>query len=227
MIRGDASMRGPQHADEDPATAAARVDAELERRAKTGKPYIFVKLASCVAGPNADLILPKDVEKPDWELELAVVIGRPARRVTAGQAMAHVAGYTIINDVTARDLVFRRDGGGIGADWLASKCQPGFAPLGPLLVPASQVPDVYDLQLQLSLNGKLMQNERTSDMLIDIARQIEHLSNIVTLSPGDVIATGSPAGNGAMHGVFLKPGDVMEASITGLGTQRVRCVAEI
>jgi 2,4-didehydro-3-deoxy-L-rhamnonate hydrolase len=227
MIRGDASMRQQKDAHEDPAALAARVDAELERRAKTGKPYCFVKLTSCIAGPNDDLVLPRDVEKPDWELELAVVIGRAARRVTAADAMSYVAGYAIINDVTARDLVFPKGGaGGIGADWLAGKCHPGFAPFGPWLVPAQQITNVYDLEINLVVNGKPMQHERTSDMLIDISRQIEHLSSIVTLQPGDVIATGSPAGNGAMHGVFLKPGDVMEGSISGLGEQRVRCIAE-
>jgi 2,4-didehydro-3-deoxy-L-rhamnonate hydrolase len=226
MIRGDASMRQPKDAHEDPAALAARVDAELERRAKTGKPYCFVKLTSCIAGPNDDLVLPRDVEKPDWELELAVVIGRSARRVSAADAMSCVAGYAIINDITARDLVFPKGGGGIGADWLAGKCHPGFAPFGPWLVPAQQVANVYDLEIDLTVNGKSMQHERTSDMLIDISRQIEHLSSIVALQPGDVIATGSPAGNGAMHGVFLKAGDVMEGSITGLGKQRMRCIAE-
>lgn len=226
MIRGDASMRAQQHQNEDPVAIAARVDAELERRATTAKPYCFVKLTSCIAGPNDALVLPKDVEKPDWELELAVVIGRKARRVCALDAMKHVAGYAIINDITARDMVFPRESFGIGADWLAGKCHPGFAPFGPWLVPAAQVPDVYALDIQLRVNGKAMQQERTSDMLINIARQIEHLSNIVSLEPGDVIATGSPAGNGAMHGVFLKPGDVMEGSISGLGKQRVSCIAE-
>jgi 2-keto-4-pentenoate hydratase/2-oxohepta-3-ene-1,7-dioic acid hydratase in catechol pathway len=114
----------------------------------------------------------------------------------------------------------------MGADWLASKSHPTFAPFGPLLVPAAFVPDPYDLKIKLAVNGKVMQDESTSDMLIDIARQIEWLSRLVNLMPGDVIATGSPAGNGSMHGVFLKPGDIMEGSITGLGVQRTRCIAE-
>jgi 2-keto-4-pentenoate hydratase/2-oxohepta-3-ene-1,7-dioic acid hydratase in catechol pathway len=226
MIRGDASMRAPGKENEDPEAMAKRIEAELDQRSKTAKPYCFSKQVSAVSGPNDPLTLPRDIEKPDWELELAVVIGRACHRVSAKDAMSYVAGYAIINDITGRDLVFRRDGSAIGADWLAAKSQPGFAPFGPYLVPASQVADVYKLRLQLAVNGRLMQDESTSDMLIDIARQVEHLSNIVHLQPGDVIATGSPAGNGSMHGVFLRPGDVMQGSITGLGAQHILCVAE-
>ncbi len=223
MIRGDPSMR-PQGSDgEDPEELARKIEAQLNERAKTSTPFCFIKLPTCMVGGQDDVILPRDVEKPDWELELAVIIGRPARRVKAADAMEHVAGYAILNDVTARELL---RSGPMGADWLACKSHPTFAPFGPLFVPAAFVPDPYDLKIRLAVNGKVMQDESTSDMLIDIARQIEWLSRLVNLMPGDVIATGSPAGNGSMHGVFLKPGDIMEGSITGLGVQRTRCVAE-
>jgi 2-keto-4-pentenoate hydratase/2-oxohepta-3-ene-1,7-dioic acid hydratase in catechol pathway len=172
------------------------------------------------------VVLPRNVMKPDWELELGVVIGRRARHVAPEQAMEHVAGYAIVNDITAREHIFRRDAGAIGADWLSGKCFPTFLPFGPLLVPRRFVPDPYALKIQLAVNGKLYQDESTRDMLIGIEQQIAYLSDRVELQPGDLICTGSPYGNGAAFGVFLKPGDVMEGSITGLGRQRNPCIAE-
>ena len=140
--------------------------------------------------------------------------------------MAHVAGFVIVNDVTAREHIFRRDGSAIGADWLSGKCFPTFLPFGPTIVPRQYVADPYDLMIRLSVNGKVYQNESTADMMASIERQIAYLSDRVELLPGDVICTGSPYGNGSAFGVFLKDGDVMEGTITGLGTQRNRCVAE-
>jgi 2-keto-4-pentenoate hydratase/2-oxohepta-3-ene-1,7-dioic acid hydratase in catechol pathway len=141
--------------------------------------------------------------------------------------MHHVAGYVIVNDLTAREHIFRRDGSAIGADWLSGKCFPTFLPFGPLIVPREFVPDPYDLTIHLSVNGKVYQNESTADMMIGIERQIEYLSDRLVLLPGDVICTGSPYGNGSAVGVFLKPGDVMEGTISGLGRQLNRCVAEL
>lgn len=223
MIKGDASMRGST---EDPEALARAVEAQLEQRAKNGKPFCFSKLPTSLVGAQNSVIIPRGIQKLDWELELAVIIGRPAHRVSASEALGYVAGYAIINDITARELVFRREEAALGADWLASKSQPTFAPFGPYLVPAEFIPDPYDLRIQLAVNGRVMQNECTSDMLIRIERQIEWLASLMPLVPGDVIATGSPAGNGSMHGVFLCPGDVMESSITGLGKQRNVCAAE-
>jgi 2-keto-4-pentenoate hydratase/2-oxohepta-3-ene-1,7-dioic acid hydratase in catechol pathway len=172
------------------------------------------------------VILPKDVEKPDWELELGVVIGKRAHHIITGEAMDYVAGFAIVNDVTARDHIFRRDGSAIGADWLSGKCFPTFLPFGPMIVPKEQVADPYALTINLKVNGKTYQNESTSDMMASIERQIAYLSDRVVLEPGDLICTGSPYGNGSAFGVFLKPGDTMEGTISGLGTQRNRCVAE-
>ncbi|MFD0203643.1 MULTISPECIES: fumarylacetoacetate hydrolase family protein [Saccharothrix] len=140
--------------------------------------------------------------------------------------MRHVAGYTIANDLTARDLVFRPDMREIGTDWLRSKNAPGFTPLGPYLVPAEFVGDPSDLRLTLKLNGETMQDESTEDMIFDVARMVSYASQTTTLLPGDLVLTGSPAGNGMHHGRLLRDGDVMESTITGLGVQRTRCVAE-
>ncbi len=171
-------------------------------------------------------MLPRDSEQHDWELELAAVIGRPARRVTRDEALDAIAGYTICNDVTTRDALIRTDARGLGLDWLAGKCAPTFLPTGPLLVPAAHAGDPMALQITLKVNGRTMQDESTADMLFDVAALIAHISEVAELRPGDLVLTGSPAGNGAHHGVFLQPGDVMEGAITGLGVQRNRCVAE-
>jgi len=181
-------------------------------------------LPDTLTGAHDPVHLPRQIKKPDWELELAFVIGRTARNVSRADAMSYVAGYTILDDLTARELVFRKDMPGMGADWLLGKNWPDFAPCGPYLVPACFVADPYDLKIQLRVNERMMQDESTSDMVIRIDRQIEYLSSVVTLHPGDIIATGSPAGNGSHHGVFLKPGDVLTGEITGLGQQRTTCV---
>jgi 2-keto-4-pentenoate hydratase/2-oxohepta-3-ene-1,7-dioic acid hydratase in catechol pathway len=226
LIMGDHSMRDAGNESETEDERRARAEKLMDERAKAALPYCFIKLPSCVIGPRDDVVLPRNVAKPDWELELGVVIGRRARHVKAADAMSHIAGYVVVNDVTARDHIFRRDGSAIGADWLSGKCFPTFLPFGPMIVPRKFVTDPYSLIIALSVNGKVYQNETTADMMIGIERQIEFLSDRLELLPGDVICTGSPYGNGAAFGVFLKPGDVIEGSITGLGTQRNCCVAE-
>jgi 2,4-diketo-3-deoxy-L-fuconate hydrolase len=225
LIMGDPSMRTAEHENLSPDEIKKRVEVMMDQRANA-LPFVFLKLPSCVVGPEDDVVLPRNVEKPDWELELGVVIGKRAHHVGAAQAMDHVAGFAIVNDVTAREHIFRRDGSAIGADWLSGKCFPTFLPFGPMLVPREMVGDPYDLAITLKVNGKTYQDENTSDMMASIERQIEYLSDRVVLEPGDLICTGSPYGNGSAFGVFLKPGDVMEGSITGLGTQTNRCVAE-
>ncbi len=225
LIMGDPSMRTAEHENLSPEELKSRVEAMMDQRAKA-LPFVFLKLPSCVVGPRDDVVLPKNVEKPDWELELGVVIGKRAHHVKAAEAMDYVAGFAVVNDVTAREHIFRRDGSAIGADWLSGKCFPTFLPFGPMIVPKEQVGNPYDLNLTLKVNGKTYQDESTSDMMASIERQIEYLSDRVVLEPGDLICTGSPYGNGSAFGVFLKPGDVMEGTITGLGTQRNRCVAE-
>ena len=225
LIMGDPSMRTPEYEQMAPEDLKARVEAMMDERAKA-LPFVFLKLPSCVVGPQDEVVLPYDVEKPDWELELGVVIGKRAHRISPEEAMDYVAGFAVVNDVTARELIFRRDGSAIGADWLSGKSFPTFLPFGPMIVPKEQVADPYALNIKLSVNGKTYQDESTSDMMVSIERQVAYLASRVVLEPGDLICTGSPYGNGSAFGVFLKPGDVMEGTITGLGTQRNPCVAE-
>jgi 2,4-didehydro-3-deoxy-L-rhamnonate hydrolase len=196
----------------------------MEERAAHGTPYVFIGLASAICGPLDDVVLPDIGIQHDWELELGVVIGTEAYRVVRDEALAHVAFYTIVNDITTRDRVFRPDMPGLGTDWLAGKNSPTFLPLGPWLVPAQFVADPRDLQITLRLNGETMQDESTADMIFGIPELIEHVSAITPLRPGDLLLTGSPAGNGAHYGRYLRADDVMESAITGLGTQRNRCV---
>jgi 2-keto-4-pentenoate hydratase/2-oxohepta-3-ene-1,7-dioic acid hydratase in catechol pathway len=202
-------------------SAARRVD----ERARNGIPYAFPKLVSSIAGPQDDIVVPADAEQFDWELELGVVIGRQSWRLPLAQAMQAVAGYMIVNDLTRRELVYRPDLKSLGSDWLRAKSGPGFFPMGPLFVPAAFV-EPGNLRLRLLLNGETMQDESTSDMLWDVPRQISYISSYARLLPGDVIATGSPAGNGMHHGRFLQPGDVMTGEIEGLGRQVNRLVKE-
>ncbi len=208
----------------------AEVAATMDRRAAEGEPYVFTGLPSAIAGPYDDVVLPGYSEQHDWELELAAVIGREAFRVGRGQALEYVAGYTIVNDLTTRDLVFRRDMPEIGTDWLRAKNAPGFLPTGPYLVPAAFVADPSQLRITLRLNGQVMQDESCKDMLFDVAALVAAASATVRLLPGDLLLTGSPAGNGLAHGRLLRAGDVVEGTVTGpgvdLGTQRIRCVAD-
>ncbi|SDF41949.1 2-keto-4-pentenoate hydratase/2-oxohepta-3-ene-1,7-dioic acid hydratase (catechol pathway) [Lentzea fradiae] len=201
----------------------AEVGALMDRRITGGEPYIFIGLTSSVTGPYDDVVLPAYSQQHDWELELAVVIGREAFQVDSADALAHVAGYTIANDLTTRDLVFRRDMPEIGSDWFRAKNAPGFTPLGPYLVPAEFVPE--HPRVRLDLNGEVMQDESTKDMIFDVAALVAAASRTAVLRPGDLLLTGSPAGNGMAHGRFLRAGDVMTGSVTGLGTQRTRVVA--
>jgi 2-keto-4-pentenoate hydratase/2-oxohepta-3-ene-1,7-dioic acid hydratase in catechol pathway len=205
--------------------AAAR--AELEERLAHGKPFVFLGSAHAMVGARDDVVLPADCAMPDWELELAAYIGRPARRVPRERALDYVAGYTICNDVTSRDALSRPDARHMGLDWLAGKNSPTFLPTGPVFVPAAHAGDPANLQVILKVNGKTMQDESTADMVFDVPALVSFISNVAELRAGDLVLTGSPAGNGASLGIFLAPGDVMEGTITGLGTQRNVCVAEV
>ncbi|MFG2940847.1 fumarylacetoacetate hydrolase family protein [Streptomyces sp. NPDC048282] len=214
---------------DDPRTveeARAESAAVMDRRAAEDLPYVFVGLPTTIAGPYDDVVLPGWAEQPDWELELAAVIARPAYRVPVEEALEYVAGYTIANDLTDRATVFRRDMKAIGTDWLRCKNAPGFTPLGPWLVPAASIADPGDLRVTLKLNGDTMQDESTKNMLFGVARLVSYISRTARLLPGDLVLTGSPAGNGIHWGRLLRDGDVMEGSVTGLGAQRTRCVRE-
>ncbi|MEU0302616.1 fumarylacetoacetate hydrolase family protein [Streptomyces sp. NPDC006175] len=214
---------GDDRSDEERRAEAAEI---MDRRAAEDLPYVFIGLPSAITGPYDDVVLPAWAEKPDWELELVAVIGRPAHQVSVEEALGYVVGYTIANDLTDRATVFRRDMPQIGTDWLRSKNAPGFTPLGPWIVPAESVTDTDDLRLVLKLNGEIMQDESTEDMIFDVARMVSYASQSARLLPGDLVLTGSPAGNGMHWGRLLRDGDVMDGSITGLGAQRTRCVTE-
>ncbi len=204
-----------------------RARAELDERLRKGRPFVFMGSAHAMVGAQDDVILPSDSDQSDWELELAAVIGRPARRVPVEEALDCVAGYTICNDITSRDALIRPDARALGLDWLAGKNSPTFLPTGPLFVPAVHAGDPSDLRITLKVNGKTMQDESTADMVFGVAALIAFISDVSELQPGDLVLTGSPAGNGASHGTFLKPGDILDGTITGLGRQRNACVAEL
>ena len=196
----------------------------MDERVRTGSPYVFNGLAGALTGPYDEIVLPERGTKHDWELELALVIGRTARHLTRENALEYVAGYTICNDLTTRSLIYRNDLKAIGTDWFAAKNAPTFLPTGPYLVPAAFVADPSALRITLRHNGIVRQDESTSDMLFDIPALLTYIASVTELRPGDLVLTGSPAGNGAHWGVFLEEGDVLEGGITGLGAQRNRCV---
>jgi 2,4-didehydro-3-deoxy-L-rhamnonate hydrolase len=199
----------------------------MRKRQKEGSPYVFTKPVSVMSGAFDPIVIPSFAEQPDWELELAIVLAAPARNVKREDAMRYVAGYTIANDITNRDWVYARaEMKALGTDWLTAKSCPTYLPIGPYIVPATQVADPKDLRIELKLNGETKQDDSTSDMIFDIPRLIEHISSVVQLLPGDVICTGSPAGNGTHYNRYLQPGDVVEGAITGLGSQRTIVVSE-
>ncbi|MHC3472746.1 fumarylacetoacetate hydrolase family protein [Streptomyces sp. 7R007] len=200
----------------------ARADAEkmMDERIRDGVPYVFLGSPRAMCGAYDDIVLPALGEQHDWELELALVIGKAGRDIPADEALDHVAAYTICNDLTTRDRLYRPDLKAIGTDWFTAKNADTFLPTGPFLVPAPFVGDPNDLRITLRHNGVVRQDESTKDMIFDIPRLIAYVSTTTTLLPGDLLLTGSPAGNGAHWGVFLAPGDVVEAEITGLGLQR-------
>ncbi len=181
------------------------------------KPYMFLKLANCVVGTGDVVQMPPETTKLDWEVELAAVIGRRCRRISVEDALDAVAFYTVVNDVSARDLNVRSDYP-FKHDWFQGKCHDTFAPFGPWLVPASQIPDPQQVQMRLDVNGEPMQQDTTANMIWSVREQIAYLSTIVTLEPGDVVATGTPTGVGMGRGVYLKAGDRMVATVDGIGS---------
>jgi 2-keto-4-pentenoate hydratase/2-oxohepta-3-ene-1,7-dioic acid hydratase in catechol pathway len=186
-------------------------------------PIVFAKASSCVSGPNDPVRAPKGFERMDYEVELGVVIGSRAKHVAESDALGHVAGYCICNDVSERSL----QKGGPG-EWIKAKSYDSFGPLGPWLVTTDEIPDPQRLDLALDLNGNRMQTGNTSTMVFSVAQLISYISKYMTLMPGDVITTGTPPGVGMARNprVFLKPGDEIRASISGLGEQRWKVVAE-
>lgn len=187
-------------------------------RKETQRLFFFFKPPrNAVVGEGPVVHMPLDTQAFDWEIELAVVIGKAARAVTPETALSHVAAYTVAVDFCARDLN-RAPETFYKLDWVAGKAQESCCPLGPRLIPASAIPDPQALGLRLSVNGETKQDDTTGDMIFTVAEQIATLSRIMTLDPGDVLLTGTPAGVGAPKGTFLKTGDRVEATIGGVGT---------
>jgi 2-keto-4-pentenoate hydratase/2-oxohepta-3-ene-1,7-dioic acid hydratase in catechol pathway len=195
---------------------AREMGTKLAERSESS-PYVFMKAETSLADPGAAVVKPREVQRLDWEVELGVVIGRGGRHITRENALSHVAGYVVFNDVSARDLTRRTDYP-FSHDWFRGKSFDTFGPMGPWLVPRDCLGDPSTFRLTLDVNGERMQDGSAGEMIFDTAEQIAYLSRITTLKPGDLIATGTPTGVGMGRGVFLKAGDVMRASIEGIGS---------
>lgn len=186
------------------------------------EPIVFFKATSAWSGPNDELVIPKNSVKTDWEVELAVVIAKRASHVSEADALSYVAGYAVHNDYSEREFQLEH-----GGQWVKGKSADTFAPFGPFMATRDEIANPQSLALKLSINGELLQNGSTSNMIFDVAFLVSYLSRFMTLLPGDVISTGTPAGVGLGFNPpkFLKPGDVCTLSIEGLGQQEQKAVA--
>jgi 2-keto-4-pentenoate hydratase/2-oxohepta-3-ene-1,7-dioic acid hydratase in catechol pathway len=195
------------------AESGAKVPAE---------PIMFMKATSSIIGPNDDVVIPRGSEKTDWEVELGVVIGKPAKYVTEDQALEHVAGYCVVNDLSER--AFQLEGTG---QWVKGKSADSFGPIGPWLVTRDEVPDWSDLDLWLEVDGHRYQNGRTKTMIFGVPFLVSYVSRFMSLHPGDVISTGTPpgVGLGQKPPKYLRPGNQMRLGVRGLGEQHQRVVA--
>lgn len=197
----------------------------VEKRSASGQPFVFAMPPSAVSGARDDIVLWGPGVQHDWELELALVIGRPARNVSHDEAMECVAGYTVSNDVSTRDVMFRPNFA--MTDFLMTKGRPGFFPTGPYLVPREFVEDYRRLRLTLRVNGEVMQDELVDDIIYGVEDLVAYASSVTELRPGDILLTGSPGGNAGHHANrWLRAGDVVEGEISGLGILRNHCVAD-
>jgi 2,4-diketo-3-deoxy-L-fuconate hydrolase len=190
--------------------------------ATPSEPIIFFKATSAMVGPNDNVVIPKGSEKTDWEVELAVIIGKKASYVEESEALSYVAGYAVHNDYSERAFQLER-----GGQWVKGKSCDTFAPVGPYLVTSDEVADPNNLKLWLSVNGQKFQDSNTSDMIFYVGHLISYLSQFMTLLPGDIITTGTPegVGLGMKPPLYLKAGDVVELGIEGLGEQKQQAVA--
>jgi 2-keto-4-pentenoate hydratase/2-oxohepta-3-ene-1,7-dioic acid hydratase in catechol pathway len=186
------------------------------------EPVVFFKATTALCGPNDNVIIPRNSVKTDWEVELAVVIGKKVSYITEESAMDYVAGYALHNDYSEREFQLER-----GGQWVKGKSCDTFAPLGPFMATKDEVADPHNLNLWLELNGKKIQDSNTNDLIFNIPQIVSYLSNFMTLLPGDVISTGTPAGVGLgfKPPVYLKAGDVVKLGIEGLGEQMQTAVA--
>jgi 2-keto-4-pentenoate hydratase/2-oxohepta-3-ene-1,7-dioic acid hydratase in catechol pathway len=182
--------------------------------------FFFKPPRNAVVGPGATVVMPRGTKKYDWEIELAAVIGKTARYVPVDQALSHVAGYTVAIDMSARDFNQAPDQF-YKFDWVAGKATDTACPMGPWIVPAEALPDVQNVALKLAVNGVIKQDSSTGQMIYSVAEQIARASELMTLDPGDVVLTGTPAGVGVPKGTFLNPGDRIDATIAGIGTLSV------
>ena len=184
------------------------------------EPVLFFKATSALVGPNDDIIIPKGSEKTDWEVELAIVIGAKASYVEETDALDHVAGYVLHNDVSERAFQLERSG-----QWVKGKSCDSFAPVGPFIATKDEIADPNSLDLWLKLNGEMMQDSNTSDFIFNIQQVVSHISQFMTLLPGDIISTGTPfgVGLGLTPPQYLKAGDVVELGIEGLGVSKQLC----
>ncbi len=182
------------------------------------EPIVFFKATSAIVGPNDDLEIPKNSIKTDWEVELAIVIGKKAKYVSEADAYKHIAGYVLHNDYSEREFQLER-----GGQWVKGKSADTFAPIGPFIATPDEIEDVHNLRLWLTVNGKMLQNGNTSNLIFNVPYIVSYLSQFMTLLPGDVITTGTPAGVGLGQKPepwYLKPGDVVELGIDGLGSSK-------
>jgi len=185
------------------------------------EPILFFKATSSFSGPFDNVIIPKGSKKTDWEVELAIVIGKKANYVEKANAMDYITGYAVLNDVSERAYQLER-----GGQWVKGKSADTFAPFGPVIVTKDEVSNPDDLNLWLKLNGKKIQDSNTNDLIFGVAHLVSYISNFMTLLPGDIISTGTPSGVGMGHKppIYLKPGDVMELGVEGLGVSRQEVV---
>ena len=191
---------------------------------KTPKePIMFIKVNSCISGPNDNVVIPKNSKKSDWEIELGIVIGKRAQYISEDESFEHIFGYCIVNDISEREFQMERSG-----QWDKGKGCDTFGPIGPYLVTKDEIKNVQDLNLELKLNGKTMQKGNTNKMIFGIKYLVSYLSHFMTLNPGDIIATGTPAGVGMAKKPqrFLKPGDEIELHIDGLSSQKQRIISK-
>jgi 2-keto-4-pentenoate hydratase/2-oxohepta-3-ene-1,7-dioic acid hydratase in catechol pathway len=211
---------------EEMAEIAKRVTGKAPSMQKAADPYFFMKnTAGGIIGSGTPARLPSFSKQVDWEAELGVVIGKQCRHVSEEKAFDVVAGYVVVNDLSARDLM-KREGSPFGMDWIGQKCFEDAAPMGPWLTPAAYVKDANNLSIKLWVNGVIKQDSNTAKLVHGIAEQIAYLSRHFTLFPGDVIATGTPAGVGLPRGEFLKVGDEVRIEVEGCGTLVNRMIAD-
>lgn len=186
------------------------------------EPILFFKSTTSIVGPNDNLVIPKNSQKTDWEVELAVIIGKKASYVSEADAMNHVAGYSLHNDYSEREFQLER-----GGQWVKGKSCDTFAPLGPFMATRDEIADPHNLKLWLKVNGVMRQNSTTAQMIFNVPQLVSYISQFMTLAPGDVISTGTPPGVGLgfKPPIFLKAGDVVELGIEGLGESKQHAVA--